>query len=167
MTTLERTVLDLAARLDARQIEHALVAGDRNGRLRWEELWRLVTEHGRGRRGVRRLKRVMLRVDPRFADAVSPLEVDFLMVCREAGLELPQVNVLIEGRKVDFHWPRQRLVVETDGYTYHADRPTFERDHASTVELELAGYNVLRTTWEMLREDPQPFLHLVRARLAG
>jgi very-short-patch-repair endonuclease len=109
---------------------------------------------------------VILRTDPRFADAVSPPEVDFLMLCREAGLALPQVNVLVEGRKVDFYWPKQRLVVESDSYSYHADRPAFERDHASTVALELAGYRVLRTTREMLRDAPGPFIHLVRERLA-
>lgn len=94
VTTIERTFLDTAARLDARQLEHDLVEADRSGRLRWPELWQILTEHGRGRKGVKRLKRVAARVDPRFAEAVSPTEVDFLMLCREEGLRMPQVNVL-------------------------------------------------------------------------
>lgn len=167
VTTLERTFLDNAPRLDERQIEHDLVAADRSGRLRWEKLWRLVTEYGRGRRGVRRLKRVMLQADPRFSDAVSPTEVDFLILCRREGLKMPQVNVLVEGRKVDFHWPQERLIVETDSYDFHRDRPAFEKDHRSTVELELAGYRVLRPTFRMLRDQPKQVMRLVRESLAG
>jgi len=107
VTSIERTFLDNAARLDERQMEHDLIAADRSGRLRWEVLWRLVAEHGRGRRGVRRFKRVMLRSDPRFSYAVSPLEVDFLLLCRREGLKMPQVNVLVEDRKVDFYIGRE------------------------------------------------------------
>jgi very-short-patch-repair endonuclease len=166
VTSLERTFLDLAERLDERQLEHDLVAADRSRRLRWPELWRLVTDHGRGRRGVRNLKRVMQRADPRLADAASPSEVDFLILCREAGLKPPQVNVLVEGKKVDFYWPQERLIVEADSYGYHGDPPAFERDHHSTVSLELAGYRVLRTTYVMLRDNPQLFLRLVRDALA-
>jgi very-short-patch-repair endonuclease len=166
VTSIERTFLDNAARLDERQIEHDLVEADRSGRLRWSELWRLVTEHGRGRRGVSRLKRVMLQADPRFFDAVSDSEVDFLILCRRESLKMPQVNVLVEGRKVDFFWPQERLIVEADSYGYHGDRPAFERDHASTVALELAGYRVLRATWRMLQDEPGTFMRLVRERLA-
>jgi hypothetical protein len=165
VTTIERTLLDTAARLDERQLEHDLVAADRSRRLRWGELNRIVTDHGSGRRGVRRFKRIIERVDPRFADAVSPPEVDFLALCQRDGLTLPQVNVLVEDRKVDFYWPQQRLVVETDSYNYHADRPAFERDHQSTVDLEVAGYRVLRTTYKMLQSNPRPFLRLVRDAL--
>lgn len=165
VTSLERTFLDTAGRSDARQLEHDLVEADRSHRLRWPELWQVLTEHGRGRKGVMRLKRVAAQVDPRFADAVSPSEVDFLMLCREEGLQMPQVNVLVEGKRVDFYWPAKRLIVEADSYGYHADRPAFERDHQSTVDLEVAGYRVLRTTFKMLQSNPRPFLSLVRGSL--
>lgn len=165
VTTLERTLLDTAARLDERQMEHDLVAADRSRRLRWQELNRIVTEYGSGRRGVRRLKRLIERVDPRFADAVSPSEIDFLALCQREGLRLPEVNVLVEGRLVDFYWPKERLIVEADSYGYHGDRPAFERDRQSTVALQVAGYRVLRTTYRMLQDNPGPFLRLVRDSL--
>lgn len=165
VTTVERTFLDTAARLDARQMEHDLVEADRSRRLRWSELWQILTEHGRGRKGIKRLKRVAAKADPRFADAVSPPEVDFLILCREEGLKMPQVNVLVEGKKVDFYWPKARLIVEADSYGYHGDRPAFERDHQSTVDLEVAGYRVHRTTYKMLQSNPRPFLDLVRDSL--
>jgi very-short-patch-repair endonuclease len=165
VTTVERTLLDTAARLDERQLVHDLVEADRARRLRWPWLWRVIAEHGRGRRGAGRLRRAAAQVDPNFADAVSTTEVDFLMLCREAGLKMPQVNVLVEGKRVDFYWPRKRLIVEADSYGYHADRPSFELDHQSTVDLEVAGYRVHRTTFKMLESNPGPFLDLVRASL--
>lgn len=167
VTTIERTFLDTAARLDARQMEHDLVEADRSRRLRWPKLWQALTEHGRGRKGVKRLKRVATQADPRFADAVSTSEVDFLILCRQAGLKMPQVNVLVEGKKVDFYWPKERLIVEADSYGFHGDPIGFEKDHQATVDLEVAGYRVHRTTYKMLESNPRPFLNLVRGSLAA
>ena len=164
VTSVERTLLDLAGRLNARQLERAVVAADRTGAIRWPELMRLVARTPR-RRGAGRLRRVAMGVDPRAADTASPLEVDFLALCREAELPLPQVNVLVEGHIVDFLWPTERVVVETDGYAFHADRPAFERDHGYTVDLEAAGYRVHRATYRMLARDPDRFMHLVRQTL--
>jgi len=164
VTTPERTLLDMAARLDAKQQERALVAGDKNGCLRWPELQRLVAR-GRGKKGIGRLRRVAMEVDPRATDASSPLEVDFLALCREFGLPLPQVNVLVEDILVDFYWPAEQVIVETDGYMYHANRPAFENDHERAVALTLAGYTVHRATYRMLTWNPDPFMNLVRCSL--
>lgn len=164
VTTPERTLLDMAARLDIRQLEHALVAADRAGRISWPELWSVV-EAGNGRKGRGRLRRLCIQVDPRATEARSNPEIDFLALCREAKLPPPEVNVLVEGRMVDFHWRHARLIVEIDSYRYHGDRPAFERDHASTVVLMAAGYKILRATDLMLEEDPNPFLHLVHKAL--
>lgn len=95
----------------------------------------------------------------------SPLEVDFLALCRGAGLPLPQVNVFVEDYLVDFLWLRQRVIVETDSYTYHRDRPSFEKDHEATMTLMSAGYTVHRATRRMLERDPEPFMRLVRRSL--
>jgi hypothetical protein len=164
ITTIERTVMDNAGRLDDRQLEHMIVAAERSGRLNWRELHRVI-EDGNGRRGLRRLRRVAARIDPRAADAVSPLEVDFFSLCQKAGLPLPQVNVLVEGCLVDFYWPKAKLIVETDGYAFHKDRPAFERDHEATVALTAAGYKVLRATYRMLKSNPAPILSLIRESL--
>jgi hypothetical protein len=164
ITTIERTIMDNAGRLDDRQLERMLVAADRSGQLRWRELQRVV-EQGNGRKGLRRLRRVAARIDPRAASAISPLEVDFFMLCQSAGLPLPQVNVLVEGHLVDFYWPKAKLIVETDGYAYHNDRGAFERDHESTVALTGAGYTVHRATYRMLKRNPSPLLQLLKRHL--
>lgn len=164
VTTPERTLLDLATRLDSVQMERALVAADRAGCLRWPELIQVV-EEGRGRKGRAMLRRLCARVDPRAIDTRSNPEIDFLALCREAKLPTPQVNVLVEGRLVDFLWPKKRLVVEIDSYRFHSDRPAHERDGESTIALMSAGYKVLRPTDRMLEENPDPVMRLVRRSL--
>jgi hypothetical protein len=166
VTSIERTIMNLSGRLDDRQLERLIVDAERSGRLDWGELQRVI-EEGNGRRGLRRLRRVAARVDPRAADAVSPLEIDFFSLCQKAGLPLPQVNVLVEGHLADFFWPAAKLIVETDGYAYHKDRAAFERDREVTVALTAAGYKVLRTTYRMLKRDPTSLLALVAKSLQG
>jgi very-short-patch-repair endonuclease len=65
----------------------------------------------------------------------SELERRFLDLCGEAGLPSPNVNVQVAGLEVDVLWPTQRLVVEVDGYAFHHDRATFERDRVRDATL--------------------------------
>lgn len=164
VTTPERALLDMAGRLDAKQQERALVEGDKRGCVRWPKLQRMVA-WGRGKKGIGRLRRVAAEVDPRAVESISPMEIDFLALCREFGVPLPQVNVWIEGFLVDFFWPAERVVVETDSYGHHANRPAFEDDHERTVALTAAGHQVHRATYRMLAWNPDPFMNLVRRSL--
>lgn len=164
VTTPERTLLDMAARLDAKQLERALVEGDKNGCVRWPKLQEIV-RGWRGKRGIGRLRLVAMEVDPRAADTFAPSEIDFLALCREFGVPLPHVNVLVEGFLVDFYWPAQRLIVESDSYRHHVDRPAFENDYERTVKLTAAGFEVHRATWRMLAWNPDLFMSLVRDSL--
>lgn len=164
VTSIERTLLDLAPRLDDRQLEHVLVGADRSRRLRWQQLMTLIERTPR-RPGAGRLRRIARQVDPRAAEALSPTEVDFLALCRKAELPIPQVNVLVAGHLVDFAWLRDRVLVETDSYSFHGDRLSFERDHLRTVELEAAGYRVHRATAGMLERSPGRFMRLVARSL--
>jgi hypothetical protein len=165
VTSVERTLLDIARGYDDRQLERAVVDADRTGRLRWPRL-RLLLDRTPLRPGAGRLRRVASQISPRAIDAKSPTEVDFLALCREAGLSEPAVNVLVAGHLVDFLWPAERLIVETDTYAYHGDPAAFERDHERTVALVAAGYEVHRVTRLMLNRAPDPFLRLVRGSLA-
>ena len=64
------------------------------------------------------------------------------------------MDVVVEGFEVDCLWPAEALVVELDGWGFHGDRDAFERDRRRDVRLQLAGYDVLRFTWERLTDDP-------------
>ncbi len=117
-----------------------------------------MLERRRGRKGIGRLRRIAQEVDPQALETRSVTEIDFLALCREANLSTPSVNVLVEDHLVDFLWSAQKVVVETDSWSHHRDRPTFERDHQTDVDLIAAGYDVHRTTYKMLERDPAPSL---------
>lgn len=162
--TIERVLLDLAARADAKRMERIFVQAYKTGRVSWPRLAR-VLERGRGCKGIGKLRRIAQEVDPQALETRSVTEIDFLALCREAGLSAPSVNVLAEGHLVDFLWPAQKVVVETDSWGHHGDRPAFERDRQTDVDLVAAGYDVHRTTYKMLERNPDPFLDNVRRAL--
>jgi hypothetical protein len=157
VATMERVLADLAGRTDSKRLERIFVQAYKSGHLSWSLLSR-VLQRGRGRKGIGKLRRIATEVDPKALETKSVTEIDFLVLCREANLPIPSVNVLVEGHLVDFLWPAQKVVVETDSWRYHGDRPTFEKDRQTDVDLVAAGYDVHRATYRMLERDPDPFL---------
>ena len=63
------------------------------------------------------------------------------------------MNTLVEGHLVDFCWPEERLIVETDRRR-HLSRAAFERDRARDQALVAAGWTVLRFTYRQVLEEP-------------
>lgn len=86
-----------------------------------------------------------------------------LRLVRAAELPTPRVNARLGRYEVDFLWRGQRVVVEVDGYAYHANCQAFERDRERDAALAAAGYTVLRFTWRQLIGTPEAVI----ARLAG
>jgi len=164
VAAVERVLLDLAARTNAKRLERVFVQAYRRDDFSWARLGRIVTRR-RGCKGVGKLRRIALEVDPEALETKSPPEVDFLALWREMALPMPSVNVLVKGHLVDFLWPEQRIVVETDSWSFHGDPFAFEKDHERDVELTAAGYDVHRTTAKMLKSGPDPFLQNVRRAL--
>jgi very-short-patch-repair endonuclease len=112
------------------------------------------------------LRRVAAAHD--LAPTRSELEAAFLALCRRRGLPPPRVNTVVEGFEVDFAWPEQRLIVETDGYRRHGTRAAFERDRARDAALTAAGWRVVRFTHrQVLRGGAGPGLDRLIASPAG
>jgi hypothetical protein len=84
----------------------------------------------------------------------SPYEAMFLAIWSRTGLPSPAVNVPVGEREVDFLWPRERLIVEIDGFAAHRNRTSFESDRRRAVDLRAAGYEYLAFTPRQLEEDP-------------
>jgi very-short-patch-repair endonuclease len=125
-----------------------------------------VLERAAGRRGAGRLRELAGYDATTVADARSELELLFADTIREAALPEPQRNVLVAGYEVDAFWPQARLVVELQGYEWHATREAFERDHAKRAALMAAGYAVLALTWRQLRHGRAEVIGTLRALLA-
>jgi hypothetical protein len=164
VAVMERVLLDLAARTDAKRLERAFVQAYKRDDFCWPRLRRIITRR-RGCKGVGRLRRITLEVDPEALNTKSPPEVDFLALWRETEMPAPSVNVLVGGHLVDFLWSEQKVIVETDSWSFHGDPLAFEKDYQRDVELIAAGYDVHRTTAKMLERHPGPFLQNVRRSL--
>jgi very-short-patch-repair endonuclease len=105
-----------------------------------------------------RAEALVQRLIPRTADdhaepTRSELERALLPALRRAGLPRPLVNHPVCGHEVDFYWPQQRLIVETDGWATHGHRAAFERDRAHDAARQAAGFTVVRFTWRQVLEE--------------
>jgi hypothetical protein len=80
----------------------------------------------------------------------SETEDAFLQLCDDHGIPRPLVNARVEGFEVDFCWPGERLIVETDG-RHHLTRARFECDRARDALLTSIGWRVMRFTRRQVR----------------
>ena len=148
VTTVERTLLDLAAVLPIRDLAKTI---DRAERLELFDLASVEEILGRsqGVRGAAALQRAIAAWSPRHT--WSELEDLHFELVSSAGLDLPQLNVPVEGERythvVDAYWPDRKLVVQLDGFVHHRTRRDRERDAGIDADLELAGNRVVRLTW--------------------
>lgn len=77
------------------------------------------------------------------------------------------MNHTVAGHEVDLLWPSQRLIVELDSLTHHGTRRAFERDRDRDADLPIAGYQVVRITWERLTRRPAREAERLRQLLEG
>lgn len=151
VTTVSRTLLDLAAVAPRRQVEKALREaehrrlGDRAGVA-------VLLERHRGRRGTAVLRELRTRAQDGVTE--SELEERFLTFLDERGFERPQLNAYVEGYRCDAVWPAAMVVVELDGRAFHDDDDQFETDRSRDRRLLAAGFRPFRVTWHALHETP-------------
>jgi very-short-patch-repair endonuclease len=69
--------------------------------------------------------------------------------------------------EVDFLWRNQRVVVEVDGFVTHGTRRAFQRDRRRDQLLSLAGWQVIRFTWDEVTKVPKHVVAVVRKLLSG
>ena len=67
--------------------------------------------------------------------------------------------------EVDALWQEQRLAVQLDGFEFHRTRRDREKDAASDADLELAGYRVMRLTWDDVTVNGERTLRRLRLAL--
>jgi very-short-patch-repair endonuclease len=154
VTSVERTLLNIAATQPRRKVESCLTAAERL-RLLDKRKMDKVLERGPGWKGINMLRALMAEWSDEVTRSRSDLEERFFFLCRGGGLDTPRVNTMIEGFEVDIFWPQHRLIVELDSRTHHLTRKAFEEDRKRDAVLQAAGYRVVRITHRMLEQDPQ------------
>ena len=156
LTTLSRTIVDLAAVLDRGGLERVLAQGERVHQLDRAKLLVHVASHA-GRPGAPLLRSLFCdEVGPAFTR--SEAEARFLALMRKAELPAPETNVRVGDYEVDFLWRSERLVVEVDGIAYHSSTRSFENDRRRDARLAARGLTVVRVTWKQIVREPEAML---------
>lgn len=168
VTTLARTLVDLAGILSAEQLGKLLRETDRAGRLgvgATQAVWDRID--GRRDAGAKAL-RAALAQHARLATSLtlSELEDRFRALLAAEGLPRPLTNHPVHGMKIDAVWPRRRLAVELDGWAWHHDRAAFQQDRARDARLARAGWTVVRFTHADVVERPRHVAETLRDLLA-
>lgn len=152
VTSVARTLFDLSEVVALSEVRGACEEADRLGLLEMKRLKRVI-ERGWGRRALRPMRPIVTEARAAMLTR-SPLEDDFARFCDEHQLPRPTFNTTVLDYEIDALWPKQRLVVELDGFAFHHHRAAFERDRARDAVLQIAGYKVLRITHRRLTSEP-------------
>jgi very-short-patch-repair endonuclease len=165
VTTVARTLLDLAATVREDRLERAFA----------QALFLQLYDHraieallarANGHRGTAALGQATAR-EPKVTR--SDWEVRMLGLVRQAGLAEPLVNHALTAPdhgpcELDFFWPAHGLVVETDSWSAHGHRAAFEHDRARDAALQAIGLTVVRFTW---RTKDETILRRLQALLSA
>lgn len=163
MTSVPRTLLDMAAAVDARWLQRIL---ERAEELELFELGPVesVIARNRGHRGSSRLRRAIVNYQPP-AFTRSDAEKLLLGLLADAGLPRPATGWVECGHELDFFWPELRFAVELDFFETHGTRDAFERDPLRDEDLALAGIETRRVTGRRLEREPERLVERLGALL--
>ncbi len=153
VTSPLRTVIDCARRLP---FDEALAIADsalRAGDVGKDDLLELAASV-RGR-GARQCRRVAAEATP---EAANPFE----SVLRALVLEFPALAMVpqrpVSARGQTWHPDlvdeSRRIVIEADSWEFHTDKRAHARDCVRYTALAMAGWLVVRFTWEQVMHSP-------------
>lgn len=159
ITTIERTLLDLATCVSNRALARAIRESVRFDHTTLAALGDALGRF-RGRRGRASLAASLARyAGLPLERARSGAEIRAMEILRDAGRRLPALNVVVAGEEADLVWRGERLIIEIDGGPFHLDRGEDERKRAT---WEAAGWQVRRIDAEEVYQRPHHLLDLGR-----
>jgi very-short-patch-repair endonuclease len=157
VTTVPRTILDLAAVASRRQVERALNEAEVRQLTDRLSIPDLIARYP-GRRGTVVLRELLAEGAEAGGVTRNDFEELFVPLLDSHGLPRPRFNadLAVAGRFVcaDCLWERERLIVELDGRAAHGTREAFEDDRERDRLLMVAGWRVMRITWCQLHSQP-------------
>ncbi|MBL8956592.1 MAG: hypothetical protein JNK82_37805 [Myxococcaceae bacterium] len=167
VTPLSRTLIDLATELTETELEMALDSAMRMGPKAMKALQGKLKElPSKGRSGIEALREMLAAYD---GSLDSALEVLVRKCIFAAGLPkpVPQFNVWHNRRwiaRVDFAWPKLKLVVQAHGLKWHLNRRRAQIDWRQNTEMVAADWHPLTTTWKEINEHPARFIAALRGK---
>ena len=159
VTTVERTLLDLAAMLSERVLERTVQSALHARLTTSEMLWQvLATDGGRGVTGTRRFRGVLGRVADELSQSLA--ESEFVKLLRVAPIPAPepQFPLRLPGGDMaylDFGWPEQRKAIEIDGFMAHSTPDQLERDLRRQNQILELGWELRRFAARDIRLRPR------------
>jgi hypothetical protein len=151
VTSPARTILDNAPRLTDKRLARVVNDGRRGPHLHLDDLADVLNRNP-NHPGSKRL-RPFAETDR--APTNSPLEDDFVEFAKRHCLPAPVTNTYILGYEIDVVYPRERVIVEVDGYQFHSDRDSFEHDRERDVVMLAAGFITVRITDDRMTHQPE------------
>jgi hypothetical protein len=162
VTTPACTIMDMTPRLTRDRIEAMISEADILGLVTPVAL-RTAAEACPHQPGASRLVAIL---DSRtFRLTRSKLERMFIPIAVRVGYPIPLTRARVNGYEVDFYWPDLRLVVETDGLTYHRTPAQQAKDRIRDQTHTAAGLAVLRFTHEQIAHEPGHVERILAATL--
>jgi REase_MTES_1575 len=156
VTSVHRTIFDLAATSKRREVERAMHEAEVRGLTDRLSIPDLLERHPRAR-GSATIRELMAAKDP-IGITRNDFEERFLAFLDDNGFPRPALNapLALRGRffEIDCLWRDQRLAVELDGRAVHGTARAFESDRERDRILQAEGWHTARITWRQLRDDP-------------
>jgi very-short-patch-repair endonuclease len=167
VTSIHRTLLDLAGVVNRRRLERALNEAEVRRLTDRLSIPQLIERHPR-RHGAATLRELLAA--KRYVDiSRNDFEELFLALVDRSGLPRPRMNasLWIRGRffEPDCLWREHRLMVELDGRGVHATDTAFEEDRERDRILLAEGWRTARVTWRQLRDQPDEVVADLRQAL--
>lgn len=167
VTTIPRTVLDLACLLDRLPAVWVIDDAIRLSRCTRDEIARaLRTWRGGSGSGLARI-----RLGEADGLAESMLETAGRLALADAKLPPPVAQFEVRApngqlvARLDHAYPYQRIALEYDGRSVHEAPAAVYRDRERQNALVALGWTVLRFTWWDVVEDPARFTRMVAGTL--
>lgn len=166
VTSLSRTLFDLASQVGPKPLGRAIESGLRTSSCSIGSLYRVAEElGGRGRPGTVAMREALAERGRDYIPTESELDVlGRAVVSTIPGIEwqVPLSDGRGYIRRVDGLHRRASVVIEWDGAAYHDTPEQRALDAAGDARLHACGYRVLRYDWDAVTLTPAE----VRAEVA-
>ncbi|MGH2753423.1 MAG: DUF559 domain-containing protein [Actinomycetota bacterium] len=152
VTRVERVIIDLAGQLPIHVVGIAIDHALRHRLTTLERLWReLDSTGGRGRRGTKALRIMLLARDEMTAEMRSMFETKMRRILKriKGYTARPNFKVITPRgtRYFDFCYEPEKLGIECHSVDYHTGE-RMKKDLKRHRELEGMGYRILYFTWD-------------------
>jgi very-short-patch-repair endonuclease len=169
VTTLERTIVDLAAAISRRRLEIVLDDLLAQDRCHIADL-RVVLDSvaRRGKPGVTAMRALL---DDRSIDDENRSRLEragnlLLVAGRFDGYVCEFPMPWAPNRRFDVAFPALRIAIEWDSIRWHTQKQRFQSDRERDRRAIEHGWRVLRFTWRDVTEDPSGTIETIRTVLA-